>query len=311
MNQKELTLSVVVPVYRAENTLEELVTRLIDSKHPDFRRLEIILVDDRSQDASWKKIEALSKSHNEIIGIRLSRNFGQHHAITAGLDNCTGDWVVVMDCDLQDRPEEIGRLYEASAGRYDIVLAKRSNRQDKLFKRLQSKMFYLVYSYLSGVKHDGSIANFGIYSRRCIEEFRKMREPMRAFPPMIQWMGFEKKAIDVLHSARQDGKSTYTISKLIRLALDISIAYSDKPLRLCINFGLLMSLGAFVFTIVVLFRYLSGGIEVEGYTSLIISIWFLSGIILLFLGISGLYISRIFDGIKNRPLYIIDRKING
>ncbi len=302
-----MLLSIVVPVYKAEGTLHELVERLLHSKPPEFDSMEIILVDDNSPDNSWKTIEKISRVIREVYGFKLSRNFGQHHAITAGLDACKGDWIVVMDCDLQDQPEEIPKLFSMSQMGFDIVFAKRRNRQDSWIKKMQSKLFYILYSYLSGVKQDSSIANFGIYHRKCIDIFNSMREPMRAFPPMMKWIGFKTCAIDVEHTNRKDGKSTYTISKLIKLALDISIAYSDKPLRISIKVGFLISFSAFCFSLLLLYRYLTGEIIVEGYTSLMISIWFLSGLILQFLGITGLYISKIFDASKQRPLYIIEK----
>ncbi len=302
-----MLLSIVVPVYKAQNTLLELVERLLASKPSAFSDIEIVLVDDKSPDDSWLLINQIARKVPQVKGILLSRNFGQHHAITAGLDNCNGDWIVVMDCDLQDQPEEIPKLFEVTQNGFDLVLAKRHQRQDSFIKKLQSRLFYQFYSYLSGVKQDASIANFGIYNRKCIDVFNQMREPMRAFPPMMKWIGFKSCAIDVIHNDRKDGKSTYTFSKLLKLALDISIAYSDKPLRMSIGLGLLMSLGAFGFSLYLLYRYTTGHIIVEGYTSLMVSIWFLSGLVLLFLGISGLYISRIFDASKNRPLYIIDK----
>ncbi|MCC6818441.1 MAG: glycosyltransferase family 2 protein [Bacteroidia bacterium] len=306
-----MKLSIVVPVYKAEFSLHELVSRIISSKPMDFNHLEIILVEDGSPDNSWQIIEELSQNYNEIIGLKLSRNFGQHHAITAGLDIVDGDWIVVMDCDLQDQPEEIDKLYQKTKQGYSMVLAKRLNRRDSFLKKFQSALFYKVYEYISGVKQDKSIANFGIYHRNCIVEFNKMREPMRAFPPMMQWIGYKKSSIEVEHAQRKEGKSTYTLSKLIRLALDIAIAYSDKPLRMSIKFGFYISFLSFLFGLYQLYQYSIGEIKVPGYTSIIVSIWFLSGVILFFLGITGLYIGRSFDGIKNRQLYIIDNKIYG
>jgi polyisoprenyl-phosphate glycosyltransferase len=302
-----MLISIVIPVYQAESIIEELLRRLSASLSFANNEYEIILVDDGSTDNSWAAIEKNSNLYKNITGIKLSRNFGQHHAITAGIDFCKGDWVVVMDCDLQDRPEAIIELFNKTQQGYDIVLVRRINRKDGWFKKIQSQFFYTVFGYLTGIKHDGSIGNFGIYSRNVISNIKKMREPMRAFSPMVQWVGFSKAYIDVEHDARYAGKSSYNFRKVAALASDIIVSYSDKPLRLIIRLGFLLSLSALFIGSYYFVRYLNGKIEVSGYTSIILSIWFLGGLIILNLGILGLYIGKIFSGIKNRPLYIIDK----
>lgn len=303
-------LSVVSPVYRAEKIVDELVRRIIASVSPITPHFEIILVEDHGPDDSWGKIQEHCARDPRIKGIKLSRNFGQHHAITAGLDHCRGEWVVVMDCDLQDQPEEISNLLNKAKEGYDIVFARRFQRQDSFIKKTGSRLFYKVFSYLSGIEQDGTIANFGIYHSKAIKALCKMREPMRAFSVMIRWVGFKKTAINVEHAARFEGKTSYNWSKLIRLAMDIALAYSDKPLRLIVKAGFIISLLSLVFAIVSLIRYYLGIISIPGYASLIISIWFLSGLIILTLGITGLYISRIFDGVKDRPLYVVEDELN-
>jgi dolichol-phosphate mannosyltransferase len=180
-------LSVVSPVYLAESLLKELVQRLHENLICITDNYEIILVEDGSPDKSWEMIEDLCKQDKKIKGIRLSRNFGQHYAITAGLDHVSGDWVIVMDCDLQDRPEEISRLYNSAIeGQYDIVLAKRAKRRDSFIKSISSKLFYGVLSYLTGAKQDASVANFGIYHKTVIASLQKLREPICYFPTMIR-----------------------------------------------------------------------------------------------------------------------------
>jgi glycosyltransferase involved in cell wall biosynthesis len=303
-----MILTIISPVYKAYNILDELVRRISISVESITQDYEIILVEDGCPQNSWEKIEALANDNPKIKGIKLSRNFGQHHAITAGLDHAKGDWVVVMDCDLQDRPEEIVKLYQKALEGYDIVLARRANRQDSVNKKLSSKLFYKAFSYLSGIEQDGTIGNFGIYSNRVIEEVNKLKEPMRAFPPMIKWVGFRSISIDVEHALRFEGKTSYNFSKLINLALDIALAYSDKPLKLTVKLGLFISLFSIVFAAISILRYLLGDITMSGYTSIIVSIWFLSGLIIFILGIVGLYISKIFDGVKSRPLYIVSNK---
>lgn len=305
-----MEISIVIPVYRAELIVDELVSRLCASLNAFTSQYEIILVDDCGPDKSWDKIVANAANNNKIIGIKLSRNFGQHHAITAGLDKCTGKWVVVMDCDLQDQPEEIVKLYNKAQEGYDIVFARRAQRQDTFFKRFTSQLFYKGFAYLSGIPQDGTIGNFGIYNRKVIDAINAMREPMRAFAPMARWVGFNRTAIDVAHAERFEGSSSYNWSRLITLALDIAMAYSDKPLKLTVKLGIGISFLSVLYTLYNIVLYNMGIIKLSGYTSLIVSIWFLSGLTIFTLGILGLYLGKVFEGIKDRPLYIIDKTTN-
>lgn len=303
-------LSVVSPVYRAEKILPVLVQRISDAALTITRDFEIVLVDDFSPDNSWAVIEQLAQENKTVKGIKLSRNFGQHYAITAGLDNAKGEWIVVMDCDLQDRPEEIPVLYQKAQEGFDIVLAKRSNRKDKFFKRLFSRYFYKVLSYLTGSEQDATVANFGIYHRRVNDAIKQMRESIRYFPTMVQWVGFRLTKIEVQHDERFEGKTSYNFKKLLRLATDIILAFSDKPLRILVKGGLLLATIFFFVAIIYLIKWFRGEISVLGYTSLIISVWMLSGIIIATLGVVGLYIGKIFEGVKNRPIYLIEKKLN-
>ncbi len=303
-------LSVVSPVYRAEKILPVLVQRISDAALTITRDFEIVLVDDFSPDNSWAVIEQLAQENKAVKGIKLSRNFGQHYAITAGLDNAKGEWIVVMDCDLQDRPEEIPVLYQKAQEGFDIVLAKRSNRKDKFFKRLFSRYFYKVLSYLTGSEQDATVANFGIYHRRVNDAIKQMRESIRYFPTMVQWVGFRLTKIEVQHDERFEGKTSYNFKKLLRLATDIILAFSDKPLRILVKGGLLLATIFFFVAIIYLIKWFRGEISVLGYTSLIISVWMLSGIIIATLGVVGLYIGKIFEGVKNRPIYLIEKKLN-
>lgn len=302
-----MKLSIVSPVYRAEFVLDELVERIANSIPSDFTSYEIILVDDFSPDESWSKIIEITNKNLNVKGFKLSRNFGQHYAITAGLNQVSGDYVVVLDCDLQDQPEEIEKLYLESKKGFDIVLARRFQRKDSFYKKTVSKLFYNALSYLTGTKHDATVANFGIYSKQVIDEVVKLEEKIKYFPTMVRWVGFSTSYVNVEHASRSEGKSNYNLKKLLNLALDIILAYSDKPLRLIIKFGLIIAFVSFLMVIYVLFEKLTGKVSVSGYASLIISIWFLSGCILTTLGVVGLYIGKIFEGVKNRPSYIIEK----
>jgi len=303
-------ISVVSPVYNAEGSIVVLIERIENALKKITDNYEIILVEDGGNDKSWDVIEKQALSDSRIKGIKLSRNFGQHYAITAGLDYSQGEWVVVMDCDLQDRPEEIINLLNKALEGFDIVLARRFNRQDGILKKLFSALFYRTLGYLTGSDQDETIANFGIYNRKVIDAVVSMRESIRYFPTMIKWVGFKSTKLNVSHETRTTGRTSYNFRKLLNLAIDIILAYSDKPIRLLIKFGSIVSLISFIIAIVVLIRWIGGDIKVLGYTSQIISIWFLSGIIISTLGLVGLYIGKTFEGVKQRPIYIIEKIVN-
>lgn len=303
-------ISVVSPVYGCKNSLYELYFRLKETLEKINSDFEIILVNDASPDIVWELIVELSNKDNRVKGINLSRNFGQHNAITSGLDHCNGEWVIVMDCDLQDQPEEIINLYNKAKEGYDYVLARRKKRKDRWIKRLYSKVFNKLLNYLSGSKNDASIANFGIFKRDVIQSINTLREKTRWFPSFVNWVGYKGTNIEVVHSPRQNGDSSYSFKKLLDLAIDVILLNSDKPLKLVIKFGFFISLTSFIFAIITLYLYFKGQIAVLGWTSLIISIWFLSGIIIFILGIIGLYLAKVYDHSKDRPLYIIKDKTN-
>lgn len=301
-------ISVVIPVYKAENCLDELYRRLKESLETITLRFEIIFVEDCGGDRSWEVIERLSELDTRVHGIQFSRNFGQHYGITAGLDFCIGDWVVVMDCDLQDRPEEIPRMYAKALEGFDIVLARRGRRSDPLFKRFTSWLYYVVFNYLAEMDYDGETGNFRIISRNVAESFCTLRERLRFFGGLVAWLGFPVASIDVQHDERFAGQTTYTFRKLWRLASETIIAYSDKPLRLSIRFGFAISALAFFYGSYIIYRALAHDVPIAGWSSLIVSVYFLGGIVIGILGILGVYLGKTFDEVKQRPLYIVRRR---
>ncbi|HLP44396.1 MAG TPA: glycosyltransferase family 2 protein [Candidatus Kapabacteria bacterium] len=303
-------ISVVIPIYRNEPFIDGLYSRLTDNISAITVDFEIIFVDDRSPDNSWKLIARIAEKDRRVKGIRFPRNFGQHFAIIAGVAHSSGDWVVVMDGDLQDRPEEIINLYNKALEGYDVVFARRQIRKDNLYIKLCSRMFYKFFDFLVGSKSDATVANFGIYSRKVIVNFNKLREHSRLFPLFINWLGFKTAYIDVEHAQRSTGKSAYTIKKKMALALDTIISMSNKPLKISIKIGLLLSFLSFLYGVFMIIKYLVWGIPVIGWTSLIVSLYFIGGLILSTLGILGIYIGKIFDEVKNRPIYVIDETIN-
>ena len=302
-------ISIVSPVYRAEKILPILVSEINLVMERIGEDYEIILVDDRSPDNSWEVMKVLSSQNSKIKSIRLSRNFGQHSAIFAGLTKTKGDWVVVMDCDMQDQPKEIAKLYKKALEGYDIVLGQRENRKDKFLKKLTSKLFYKVFNYLSGANFDNNVANFGIYHQKTIKSILDMGDYVKFFSLFINWIGFKSISIPIEHGEREEGKSTYSVGRLFKQAFNVIISFSDKPLRLFINFGLSISVLSFIVGIYYLYLALTGKIAQPGFSSLILSIWFLSGIIISCIGIVGVYLGKTFDQAKGRPTFIIDEEV--
>lgn len=302
-------ISVVTPIYGCDTCLYELYRRLKATLEALTDRFEIIMVNDASPDKSWSVIRSLSEKDRRVKGLKFSRNFGQHYAITAGLDVSSGDWVVVMDCDLQDQPEEIKRLFEKALEGYDIVFARRAHRQDSWVKRLQSRLFYKVYDYFTEERFDHTIANFSICSRQVVNELVKMRERSRSYPLFLKWLGFKWAAIDVKHAERASGKSSYTWSKLINFAIESIVSQSNKPLRLSIKFGFFIALMSLVYGAFLIYKYFFLYQPIAGWTSVMVSIYFIGGLLFANLGILGLYIGKTFDEMKARPLYIVQQTV--
>lgn len=279
-------------------------------KMPQFNELEFIFVEDCGPDDTWINVANLAKSDQRVKAMRLSRNFGQHHALTACLDFCTGDWVVTMDCDMQDNPEKIPVLWQKAQEGYDMVCARRINRRDSFFKRFTSRCFTWVFNSLSGMHYDGSVSNFRMISKKVVLALRKMGEATRNIATQLKWLGFKVAYVDVVHSPRYDGVSSYSLVKLINFALDSIIAYSDRPMRIFCSMGFTITGLSLLYALYLGLRKIIWGTPILGWTSLITSIWLLGGLVIGCLGILGLYIGRIYNETKRRPIYVIDEHIN-
>ncbi len=307
-----MKISIVSPFYKSKESILPLYRRVQEAlsqicSHDD---MEFIFIEDAGGDGSWDVLADLASRDPRVKAVQFSRNFGQHYAITAGLELCSGDWAVVMDCDLQDRPEEIPRLYAKALEGYDMVCARRGKRKDPLWKRMASRVFVFLFRWLSGMNYDPEVANFRIVSRKVIDVYCSMQEKLRFFGGHLEWLGFSTAYINVEHGARYEGKSSYSFRKLVNLAVDTIIAYSDKPLRISIKMGFLIALGSFFYAMYLTFRKFALDIPVAGWTSMMVSLWFLGGIIIANLGIIGIYLGKVFDETKKRPLYVIDKRIN-
>jgi dolichol-phosphate mannosyltransferase len=290
--------------------LNELVQRI----HAAIKELtddyEIILVNDCSPDLSWQKITEICSHDKKVKGINLSRNFGQPYAITAGLSYAAGEYVAVIDCDLQNKPEDLPAMYRKAKEGYDIVSARRVVREDTFLKRLSSATFHRVYDFLSGFKTDKAVAEFGIYSRKVVKVYCSIPEYSRSFVELVHTLGFKKTTVDVLHDHRLEGESSYNLYRLLKLSYDSIISNSNRPLHLAVSLGLIMSVISFLMAIYNIFAKFYGLNEVVGYTSTIFSIWFVGGLLLFMMGILGLYIGKIFDQVKGRPVFIVSETLN-
>lgn len=304
-------ISVISPVYGASTLLEELVSRIESSVSKISDDYEIILVEDHGPDDSWEKIQRMCARNKKIVGIQHSRNFGQQYALNCGLDHARGEWVVTLDCDLQDRPEEIPKMFTKAQEGYDIVLASRQNRRDDALKKFYSKVFYKVLSYLTDTHMDASVANFALYHRKVVDALMSMHDYFRYYPTMIQWVGFRLTKLEIEHAEREDGiKSSYNFKKRLNLAMNTIISFSDKPLRLIVRVGILISVLSALFAVGLVIRYFMVDQDVSGWTSTFLSLWFLSGLMITILGMVGIYVGKIFEIVKLRPTYIVGERLN-
>jgi glycosyltransferase involved in cell wall biosynthesis len=303
-------LSVILPVCNESSLIQELISRVKSNVDLITNNYEIILIDDGSVDGTWELIQKEAFQDNRIKGKRFSKNFGQHYAITAGIHNSEGDWIVVMDGDLQDRPEVIPALYRKALEGFDVVFVSRANRQENFFYLILQRIFYIGLRALSGLKLDYKQANFSIISCEVKKAYMNFPEKSRFYGSTIKWLGFKTSSIEANHGRRHSGKTAYSFRKRIKLALDIILAFSDRPLRFSIYIGFTSAILSSFGILYILYKQLVYGFKAQGWASLMLSIYLIGGLILIILGIIGIYISRIFTEVKNRPLFVISESIN-
>ena len=303
-------ISVISPEYRGEKSVQELVDRVSASVGTITEDYEIILVNDASPDNTWLKIVKVCSQNPKVKGIDLSRNFGQHNAITAGLSYAQGEWIVIMDCDLQDLPEEIPNLYHEAQQGVDIVFARRTVKHVGWWKRFSSTAFHATLDWLSGSKTDPAIGNFGIYHRKVAKAMLAIPQQTRGLQTLLSIVGFRSSSIEVEQAPSARGGSSYTLNKLFAQAFNVILSRTNKPLRFAVALGFGMSLLSLLAAMYNVAAKLLGIIQLQGYTTTIFSIWFVGGLMLFMMGILGLYIGKIFDQVKGLPLFVVNTELN-
>jgi len=307
--QSEVDLSIVVPVYACAPCLEALHARLTKSVAEVTASYELVLVDDRSLDDGWTVLQRLAAADPHVRAFRLSRNFGQHAAITAGLSVARGRRAVVMDCDLQEAPEDVPRLWAAAEEGYDVVRTIRRDRHHPPLKRLASRI-YRRLTLETDTPSDYS--TLSLISRPVIDAFLRLRDQDREYMIALDWLGFDGTTIEIDHSERHEGRSAYTLGRLIGVALDGMFFRSTVLLRLVVLVGFLVAAtGIVVAGFEIVDYFAEPGRTVPGYTSLAVLLLVLGGFIIISVGVVGIYVGRIFEQVKDRPLFLIDAQTDG
>ena len=299
-------VSVAVPLHNEAATFPELFRRLaavLDDLAGGPH--EIVFVDDGSTDDTFDMILGAAASDCRIVGVRLSRNFGHQAALTAALETVTGDLVVVMDGDLQDRPEEIPRFVAEYERGYDVVYAQRTHRKESVPYRVAYFSFYRAMRRLSELDVPVDTGDFALLSRRVVDQINRLPERHRYIRGLRTWVGFPQIGIPVERDARAGGEPSYTLRKLFGLAFDGVFAFSSTPLRAAWLFGALASAAASIYALYAVFQRLFLGTSPQGFTALIVAITFFAGVQLLFLGLIGEYLGRVYDEAKGRPHFVV------
>jgi glycosyltransferase involved in cell wall biosynthesis len=298
-------LSVVVPVYRCVECLSALHQRLVDTLEGTVESFELVFVDDRSPDGAWEFLANLAKRDDRVRGIRLSRNFGQHAAITAGLAEAKGDWTVVMDCDLQDPPEEIPRLLGKAREGYEIVLSRRVGRRQSWLRRVLGRAYFRIRNFFMRMDMSTEYSSLSLLSRKVVDAFLEVRDRDRQYMLIVHWLGFDRAEIEFQHAERLTGKSAYTLRQLIQVGVEGFFFETTILLRWIVYLGFALAfLGMLLAAWFVLAYFLFN--PFPGWTSVAVLLLIVGGFIIISLGVTGLYVGKIFGQVKDRPLYVVD-----
>lgn len=297
-------LSIVIPCFNEEENIEKSIERCAQVAQSLFsHHFEIILIDDGSKDSTWQKIT--NSSRKEVKGLKLSRNFGHQIALSAGLEKAAGDWILILDGDLQDPPELLKEMLDKAKEGYDIVYGKRKVRKgESFFKKFSAYCFYRFINFLSEVEIPVDTGDFRLMNRKSLDALLLMPEKHRFIRGMVAWIGFKQGFIEFERSERSYGETKYTLLKMLRLASDAITSFSIRPVRMGLVLSVVFILLALILMAKALFSYSIGEV-VSGWTSLMITLLFLGSGQFLLLGLIGEYIGRTFEQVKNRPLYFL------
>lgn len=305
-------LSLIIPIFNEEESLPELFSRLEALRKNLVLSTEVIFINDGSKDASLSMLRELSRSDSTIRVISFSRNFGHQIAITAGFDIAVGSAAVVMDADLQDPPEVINQMVDKWKEGYNIVYGIRSRRLgESIFKKSTAKIFYRILGKMTDIKIPHDVGDFRLVDRKALEHFKSMRERARYVRGMFAWVGFKQTGVEYIREERFAGETKYPLKRMIAFALDGIISFSNVPLKMAMTLGFAVSTLSFGYGIFAILTKIFGVYSISGWASITTILSFLGGIQLLVLGIIGEYVGRIYDEVKQRPLYIIDEFLNG
>jgi dolichol-phosphate mannosyltransferase len=298
--------SIVIPLYNEEGIISLLVERLQQIMSEFDGPAEVVMVDDGSKDATYQLVLAASAKDPRFKIIQFSRNFGHQQAITAGMDAASGDAVIIMDADLQDPPYVILQMIEKWQEGYEVVYGLRQHREgERLFKTASASMFYGLLHRIAEVDTPVDVGDFRLVDRKALDAFLQMRESNRYVRGMFSWVGFRQTAVPYNREERAVGTTHYTLRKMVKLASNGIMGFSTAPLRLALGAGLFIAFAALIYGVVAIALKLAGVSLVPGYASLLFAVTFFSGIQLIVMGMVGLYVGRIYDEAKGRPLYVV------
>ena len=313
MTLKKQLLSIVIPVFNEHECIPETLSRLIKlrEKLKKLIHTELIFVNDGSTDSSLSLLKLAAKTKPYIKVISFSRNFGHQIAITAGIEKAFGDYVSVIDADLQDPPELIADMYTLALTGFDVVYAKRKSRAgESIFKKTTALLFYRLLGYLCDIEIPRDVGDFRLMSRKAVNAFNSLPERHRFVRGMISWVGFRSTSFEYHRVERFAGSTKYPLRKMINFAVNAILSFSSKPLTLVIKLGLVAVLIGVLGAFYLIYQKLYTNIPVPGFTAIIVAILIFSGIQTFLIGVVGEYVVRIFEEVKRRPLYIIDERIN-
>jgi polyisoprenyl-phosphate glycosyltransferase len=302
-------ISIVIPVKDEEKNIPELISRIFTSLEGIHKTFEIIFVTDTNKDNTDNLLRDFSNKFPNVKTIKLANSFGQHVAVMAGLDHCYGEYVVIMDGDLQDFPEDIPLLYNKICEGFDIVYAVKERKNTNYFRNLISMAFNYAMNLLSDIKITSNSSMFRIISKRALTEVIKFREYEPSLTYIFGFINLPTSTVVVRSGVRQQGVTKYNLFQLNNYAVTSILSFSRKPLRLISNMGFIMSIFSFVYFAIVIFQHFFMKIEILGWATIIAITTFMGGIQLLSLGVIGEYIGRIYMQTKNRPLYIIEERL--